>query len=122
MKIAKDTGSFDKGLTAEAVAANYLQGQGYEILERRFKVSVGEIDLIVKNDNVIAAVEVKFRKSLNDALEVINKKAQRRIANAFLIYIAQHPEYEYLDMRFDVVAITPPLSIHHLDNAWMIDA
>ena len=122
MKRISDQGSFEKGVSAEAVAANYLQEQGYEILERRFKVSAGEVDLIVKNDVCIVAVEVKFRKTLDDALGVIHKKAQRRIANAFLIYMSQRPEYEHLDMRFDVVAITPPLCIHHLDNAWMIEA
>jgi len=56
------------GRDGETVAANFLQGMGYEILERNFKNKtgrmLGEIDIIAKDKkmNEIVFVEVKTRE------------------------------------------------------------
>ncbi len=55
------------GRKAEAIAANYLISQGYEILESNFYnkkgYRVGEIDLIAKNEkDGIIFIEVKARR------------------------------------------------------------
>lgn len=49
------------GQEAESSAAEYLRAEGFEILERNFRTPVCEIDIVVKKDNCIYFVEVKYR-------------------------------------------------------------
>jgi putative endonuclease len=110
--------NYAKGFQAEEAAANYLIKKGFEILRHRYKTKLGEIDLIARHKNVLCFVEVKVRQSEVEALESINTKTQKRIENAALLFLAENPEYAECDMRFDVIGITKPFKIHHLDNAW----
>jgi putative endonuclease len=110
--------NFAKGIGAEEDAAVYLIKKGYEIIARRYKTKLGEIDMIAKKKNLICFVEVKIRQTETEALESINFKTQQRIENAALHFISTHPEYSDFEMRFDVIAISKPFQIRHLDNAW----
>ena len=47
------------GQHAETIAANYLQQEGYVILERNLHVHRYEIDIIAEIDQCIVVVEVK---------------------------------------------------------------
>jgi len=114
--------AYQKGVDAEMIAANYLRAHGYEIVQQRYKTNYGEIDLIVTKDQTLAAVEVKTRKTLPDALEAVTPRSRKRIEKALLHFVGQYTEYYQHDYRFDIVAITPPLCIHHLDNAWQPEA
>ena len=109
----------EKGVQAENRAALWLEANGYEILERRYKTPMGEIDLIIKRDDVIAFVEVKSRKTEGEALESITPKARKRI-----IQTAEHFLSTYTGVydiaRFDALAVTLD-DIHHLENAWQIE-
>ena len=107
-----------KGADAETMAADYLARQGYDIIARRYKTKFGEIDLIARRKNTLCFVEVKIRQTDEDALTSVTARSQKRIENAALHFIALHPEYTDYDMRFDVVAISKPFKILHLDNAW----
>jgi len=49
------------GKHGEALAAAYLQQQGYQELARNFRYKRAEIDLIVTRDNWLVFVEVKAR-------------------------------------------------------------
>ncbi|MEZ5405672.1 MAG: YraN family protein [Verrucomicrobiia bacterium] len=53
----------DIGQRGEAVAARFLRKQGYKILIKRFRGRGGEIDLICRDGEVLAFVEVKARSS-----------------------------------------------------------
>jgi putative endonuclease len=52
------------GKHGEALAAAYLQQQGYQELARNFRYKRAEIDLIVTRDNWLVFVEVKARTTL----------------------------------------------------------
>ena len=71
-------------------------------------------------------VEVKARKTVDDSLYAISAKAQERIQNAALHFMAERSEYSELGMRFDVIAVGEKgmggISVSHLDNAWMAGA
>lgn len=105
------------GLKAENAAAFWLQVKGYKILERRYKTPMGEIDLIARKGNMLAFVEVKARQTKYQALESLTPSMRRRIEQAASSYISHNPVGD-CDMRFDLVTVTPPFLIHHLDNAW----
>ncbi len=114
--------SYAKGMQAEDIAADYLAGQGYEILERRYKTKYGEIDIIASYENgdekVLCFVEVKVRKAYEEAVEAVTPRSRKRIEKSALFFLSQEPSYVGKPMRFDVVAITRGGEIWHLDNAW----
>ncbi len=115
---AGDDTNYARGVRAENQAAQYLEKQGYRILETRYKTKFGEIDLIVFKGEVLCFVEVKTRNTLSEALESVTPRSQKRIEQSALYFLSEYPEYSDKGMRFDVVAITSPFQITHLDNAW----
>lgn len=113
--------TYDRGVWAEKYASGYLIAKGYKILENRYKTKYGEIDLIVQKGSVIAFVEVKARKSIDDALESITPKMRGRIENSARYYLSQNEDAIHYELRFDVIAIKSPLSLSHIENAWQIE-
>ncbi|MEM9468915.1 MAG: YraN family protein [Pseudomonadota bacterium] len=114
--------TYDKGVWAEKYAGVYLKAKGYKILQTRYKTKFGEIDLIIQKDKSIAFVEVKARRSIEEALHSITPKMKERIANAAQFYLSENPEILEYDLRFDVIAIKPPLFLDHLENAWQLES
>ena len=51
------------GTWCESLALEYLSAKGYQLLDRNFHSRYGELDLIMKVDDVLIAVEVKTRRS-----------------------------------------------------------
>jgi putative endonuclease len=50
-----------KGVEGEALAAAFLEQQGYRVLERNFRFERGEVDLVAKEGDELVFVEVKTR-------------------------------------------------------------
>ena len=49
------------GFEGENIACNYLESQGYKIIDRNFICNSGEIDIIAKYKEELVFVEVKTR-------------------------------------------------------------
>jgi len=119
MKHNKRQKAYQKGLCAETLAVMVLAGKGYKILEKRYKTQYGEIDILARKGTLLAAIEVKSRQSIEDALYALTPKSRARIQNSLLHYIAENPQYADYDLRFDLFAHEGGFSFRHLDNAWM---
>lgn len=52
------------GRRGESVAAEWFEHDGYRIIDRNWRSSQGEIDLIVTDEETLVFVEVKTRSSL----------------------------------------------------------
>jgi putative endonuclease len=105
------------GHYAEYLAAAYFWLAGYRIVCRRYKTPVGEIDLIVRKHNTIVFAEVKYRPDMDAGASAVRAAARGRIERAAAYYLA-HGKEPNLAARFDVIAISPPFFIRHIDNAW----
>ena len=110
------------GSRKEAEAAEYLEEQGYRILERNFHVRSSEIDLIAEKDDLLAFVEVKMRRSEKFGLpeEAVDQRKQSRIIAAAEIYLQSHPHPTH-DIRFDIIAISGKereQTIRHIEDAF----
>lgn len=123
---AKRKAAYVKGVEAEGAAANYLRLKGYKILEQRYKTPVGEIDLIAQRGKALVFAEVKAHKREEDSLLAVDAKTRRRIEAAAAYYISMNEAVASWEMRFDVLVVPQnapklltPISIRHLDNAWM---
>ena len=94
------------GSDYERIACEYLQRQGYEILECNFYSLAGEIDIIAKHDGYLVFVEVKYRKNVIKGypLEAISVRKQKTISKCALYYMKRHGLLN-VAVRFDVVGI-----------------
>lgn len=90
----------------ETIAAEYLAGNGYVILERNFRTQYGEIDLITLDKEILVFVEVKTRTSRKFGYpeEAISPKKKEHLLASAQAYIQTHQEMER-DWRIDVIAI-----------------
>lgn len=99
--------SVSSGKDAEEHAAQELQKQGYQILERNFRVKGGEIDIIARFRAELVFVEVKARFSHTYGFpeEAVTNTKERRIAAAMREYIRRKRISDTTYVRFDVIAI-----------------
>lgn len=56
------------GKLGEELAVEFLQKEGYEILEANWVFQKAELDIIARKGEILAAVEVKTRSSLEFGL------------------------------------------------------
>lgn len=94
------------GDRGEQAAADYLQSAGYDILERKYRSKIGEIDIIAKRNNVLVFVEVKTRRNTTYGFpaEAVTYRKQRKIINTACCYL-QHIHNTNVCCRFDVIEI-----------------
>ena len=95
------------GTAYETLAADYLREQGYEILERNFAGRGGEIDLIAREGEYLAFVEVKYRRGADCGFpsEAVTRNKQQKIIRAARYYMMKHGYGLDTACRFDVVAV-----------------
>jgi putative endonuclease len=110
--------AYRHGHLAEAAAMLLLLAKGFRPVARRYKTPLGEIDLVVKRGRTIAFVEVKARASRDDALESVSLQSERRIVDAADLWLARHPAAADLDLRYDMVVVTPWRLPLHLPDAF----
>lgn len=97
------------GNLGERKAARLLKRKGYRILEKNYVAAGAEIDIIARNKDVIAFVEVKTRnisylgyKEARPASAVTPEK-QRKIIRAASHYVNRHKNN--LRLRLDVIEV-----------------
>ena len=105
------------GREGEASAALWLRAKGWQILDKRVKTPVGEIDLVAKRGDLVAFVEVKWRRKATDLDHAIDEYRLSRVAAA-----AETIAHRYIegheDIRIDVILLAPGTFPRHIANAW----
>ncbi|MEB3179226.1 MAG: YraN family protein [Nostocaceae cyanobacterium] len=133
----------DIGILGEDLVAQWLQSQGWIILQRRFFCRWGEIDIIAEwdglltgekeetathsrlptPDSILAFVEVKTRRPGNwDAggKSAITPQKQAKLWRTAQIFLAEHPEKADYSCRFDVAIVYfQPISHNSPRNKFM---
>lgn len=94
------------GRLGERLAAEKLISHGYSILERNFRCSYGEIDLVAEDGQDLVFVEVKTRRGAAYGLpeEAVTARKQRKIVEVATFYLDAHECHER-PWRVDVVAV-----------------
>lgn len=105
------------GRKGERFAAIWLALQGWRTIAKRVKTPRGEIDLIMKRGDVVAFIEVKWRKRAADLDHAIDEYRLRRVAAA-----VEAVAHEYVTgdetTRIDVMLLAPGRRPRHIVNAW----
>lgn len=110
------------GEAGERVAEEYLKKKGYRLVERNYRCSVGELDLIVLDKRVVVFVEVKTRRGhgFGSPLEAVAYRKQRKMIQAAQFFLSQKNLHQR-DARFDVVGVSWPGRepvVEHIENAF----
>lgn len=111
----------DLGKLGEELAVEYLQKNGYAILETNWTFQKAEIDIIAKKENILAIVEVKTRSSLDFGLpqDFVKPKKIQLLVKAVDAYIIEKDLD--INVRFDIIAIHKEgksFAIEHLIDAF----
>ena len=96
------------GQYAEDLALRYLQKHKLKLKERNFLCKLGEIDLIMENNDAeIIFVEVRFRKSDSHggALMSVTHSKQQKLIRTAQLYL-QKNQLQSRICRFDVIAMS----------------
>jgi len=111
----------DLGHKGEDMAAEYLQQEGYCILNRNWtNKGHKEIDIIAVKDDVVVFVEVKTRRqgSITTPLSAVDGRKQHRICLAADSYLKSYRiDFPY---RFDIICIVYNEKASRIDH--IIDA
>ncbi|MBP9792517.1 MAG: YraN family protein [Flavobacterium sp.] len=109
------------GKQGEKLAIEYLQKNGYEILEQNFVFQKAEIDIIARKEDWLIVVEVKTRTSTDygNPEDFVDKKKIKLLVKAIDEYV-QQSDLD-LDIRFDIVSLVKTdnkFNIEHLEDAF----
>ena len=109
------------GKLGEEMAVDFLQQNGYEILETNWTFQKAEIDIIALKNNVLAIAEVKTRSSIDFGLpqDFVKPKKIQLLVKAVNEYVTQN-ELD-VEVRFDIIAIAlidSKFEIEHLEDAF----
>ena len=101
LKTAKETGNY-----GERVAGAFLRRHGYRVLTRNFATSRGEIDLVCREGEVLAFVEVRTRADETfgrpaESIDVRKQEALRSAAQRYLEMLGR----DDVTYRFDAVEV-----------------
>ena len=105
------------GRRGERLAGWWLRLKGWSILDRRVRTPAGEVDLVARKGNLVAFVEVKWRRNAQELALAIDEYRLRRVAAA-----VEAVAHEYAsggeDLRIDVILLAPDCPPQHIVNAW----
>jgi putative endonuclease len=109
------------GRQGEEIAARYLEDNGYKLVQRNWRCKIGELDLIVEDDDVLVFVEVRTRHGHRYGIpeESITPAKQARLIELAETYLQETSSIPQ-SWRIDVVAVQlgpGRPQINHIENA-----
>ena len=98
----------DIGQQHESRALAHLQSAGLRLVVRNYTAKVGEIDLIMAQQDTLVFVEVRFRSagSFVDGLSTVGDTKRKRFIKAVKYYLLTHPKDAQRVLRFDVMSMS----------------
>ena len=116
--------TIDDGRHAESMAAAFLCLNGYVVTDRNVRCGPLEIDLVARRGNVLAVVEVKYRRRgmLGGAGGAVGRLKERYLETAAVRFLRSRG-LQGVRVRFDVVLIEPVssgngMTVRHIQNAF----
>jgi len=107
------------GRSGEQAAAEYLESQGLRILDRNWRSSDGEIDIVAVERQALVVCEVKSRTSVRygSPLEAVSQAKRARLRRLAVQWLNAHG-VRFDQVRIDVVGLvyegTGGFTIEHI--------
>ena len=112
----------DLGKKGEELAIDYLQDNGYTIIEKNYRFIKAEVDVIAQKEGVLVAIEVKTRSStyFGNPQDFVNPKKIKLLVMAIDNYVIEKDLD--VEVRFDIIAVLKnkeTYKIHHIEDAFL---
>ena len=94
------------GARFEQRALEFLHGAGLQLLERNWRSRFGELDLVMRDGDVVVFVEVRYRRDprFGGSAASVGAAKRAKLTRAAQAFLQAHPRLASLPCRFDVVA------------------
>lgn len=94
------------GIYGERIVCEYLERQGYNIIDRNFFTRNAEIDIIAidKDEYVFIEVKTRITKKYGNPIDAVNQSKIKHIISAAKYYIYKN-HLENNNIRFDVIEV-----------------
>ncbi|GAB3666608.1 YraN family protein [Zhihengliuella somnathii] len=111
------------GAWGETIAVEFLQGQGYDIVERNWRCRYGEIDIVAQRGEVYAVIEVKTRTSprCGCAAESVTRQKRQRLTRLAWQWYRERGDLAQR-LRVDVVAVDGAATAYTIEHFQGIEA
>lgn len=98
--------TMQRGNAGEALAMEFLQGQGFRIIATKFRHGRGEIDIVGEDGGELVFVEVKTRTTarFGEPEESVTGSKERMIRSAAIGFCRRRGMMERF-YRFDIVSV-----------------
>lgn len=99
------------GRAGEDRAAAYLYELGWTLIERNWRCSAGEIDVVAEDGRDLVIVEVKTRRGegFGHPFEAVDARKKGRLWRLAMAWIAAHPDRaQGRRLRLDAVSVLGP--------------
>ncbi|HLQ20258.1 MAG TPA: YraN family protein [Tabrizicola sp.] len=106
------------GHAAEAAVARHYEDRGIAICARNWRGTVGEVDLIGRDGDVVVFVEVKHSKTHDMAATHVSPAQIGRIFSTVEEFVAKEPKGLLTDVRIDLALVDGQGRIQVLENAF----
>jgi putative endonuclease len=95
------------GARYEGRALAHLERAGLALVARNYNCRYGEIDLVMRDRDVVVFVEVRYRSAsrFGDGVDSISAAKRTKLVRAASAFLAEHPRLASAACRFDVLAI-----------------
>ena len=116
----KRTEKRKQGDDKERLAESYLCQQGFELIERNFNCKTGEIDLIMRDQDYLVFVEVRYRENaeFGGALASITRAKQNKLRRTAEFYLLEKFGNTPPPCRFDAIGIEGDDNLEWVKNAF----
>lgn len=109
---------YHAGLSAEQRIAQDYERRGFVVARRRWRGAAGEIDLITRDGDCLVFVEVKKSRSIARAAERLNRRQMARIYASAEQFLADEPQGQLTNVRFDVALVDHAGAFEIIENAF----
>ena len=96
------------GRRGEEFAVRWLEQRGLLVVDRNWRCARGEIDIVARDGDVLAFVEVKTRsgQATGHPFEAVTAQKLGRLRHLVPAWFRAHPEHSAPTIRIDCIAVT----------------
>ncbi len=104
------------GREGEDVALAFFRKKGYRIVEKNYRTSFGEVDIIARDGDVLVFAEVKTRTddAFGTPFEAVHRRKREKIRKVALCYMKKLRKE--VPARFDVLSIERVGGTHRIQH------
>lgn len=97
----------DAGAHYERAALAHLQRAGLVLVAQNYHCRFGELDLVMRENDTVVFVEVRYRRSrgYGGGVDSVDASKRAKLVRAAVAFLADHPRLADATCRFDVLAI-----------------